>query len=80
MKNKKFKFSDIIIAETKDYIIVNKPPFVSCLDDRNDNINIKDLAKEYSEDAQLCHRLDKDTSGVLVIAKNEEAYRNMAIQ
>lgn len=74
------KFSDLIIAETYDYIITNKPPFVSCLDDRNDDINIKDLAKEYWENAQLCHRLDKNTSGILVIAKNDQAYRNMAIQ
>ena len=80
MAKKKFIFKDSIISETNDYIIVNKPPFISCLDDRNDDINIKDVAREYSDDAQLCHRIDKDTSGVLVIAKNEEAYRNLSIQ
>jgi 23S rRNA pseudouridine955/2504/2580 synthase len=34
----------------------------------------------YTPDAQVCHRLDKETSGCLVIAKNQEAYRNIAIQ
>ncbi|MFI5222375.1 MAG: RluA family pseudouridine synthase, partial [Bacteroidia bacterium] len=27
---------------------------------------------------QLCHRLDKETSGVMVLSKNEEAYKKMA--
>lgn len=31
-------------------------------------------------DAQVCHRLDKDTSGVLAIAKNPDAYRHMSLQ
>ena len=31
-------------------------------------------------DAQICHRLDKETSGALIIAKNPEAYRYVSIQ
>ena len=80
MAKKKLSFQDLIVAETSNYFVINKPPFISCLDDRNDDINIKILAQEYHENAQLCHRLDKDTSGILVISKNEDAYRNMAIQ
>ncbi len=38
------------------------------------------LAKAYWPDAQLCHRLDKDTSGVLLIAKHPDAYRHASIQ
>jgi RluA family pseudouridine synthase len=38
------------------------------------------LARTYASDAQVCHRLDKDTSGVLAIAKNPEAYRHLSIQ
>lgn len=38
------------------------------------------LAKQYSDDAQACHRLDKDTSGVLMFAKNPEAYRHLSMQ
>ena len=80
MSKKKLVFKDLIIDETENYIIVNKPAHISCLDDRNDDVNIKDLAKGYFEDAQLCHRLDKDTTGVLIISKNDESYRNVAIQ
>lgn len=76
----KIKFSDIIVFEDDDYVLVNKPAFVATLADRNDKVNISDLAKEYCSDAQVCHRLDKETSGVLAIAKNPEAYRHLSIQ
>ena len=29
---------------------------------------------------RLCHRLDKETSGILLLAKSDEAYREMAIK
>ncbi len=70
----------LILEETADYIFINKPPFISTLADRNDSVTILSLAKKYLEEAQICHRLDKDTSGVLLIAKNPEAYRNASIQ
>lgn len=76
-------FSDFIIFENEDYIIVNKPPYVSSLDERTVDkagISILRMAKEYHADAQLCHRLDKETSGALAIAKNPDAYRNLSIQ
>lgn len=38
------------------------------------------LAKQYIADAQVCHRLDKETSGCLIIAKNPEAYRMISMQ
>lgn len=77
---KKPNFKDLIIGETEDYLIINKPPQISSLDDRFDPFNIKSLAREYNEDLTLCHRLDKDTSGVLVLSKHQDAYRHMAIQ
>jgi 23S rRNA pseudouridine955/2504/2580 synthase len=66
--------------EDQDFVLINKPPFISTLEDRNDPQNILALAKEYFSDAQVCHRLDKDTSGVLAIAKNPAAYRHLSMQ
>ncbi len=78
----KVLFKDLIIFENQDYIVINKPPHLSCSEDRNGDIlhNIKSLAQTYAEDPQLCHRLDKETSGVLAIAKNPEAYRHLSMQ
>ncbi len=80
MKAHKIRFEDLILFENDDYAVVNKPPFLSTLEDRNESVNLLRIAREYIGDAQVCHRLDKDTSGALAIAKNPEAYRNLSIQ
>ncbi len=75
------KFQDLILFENDDLIVVNKPPFLSSLDEREGgDLNLLRLAKNYWGDAQICHRLDKETSGALIIAKNPEAYRLVSMQ
>src|SRR6187431_1377576 len=75
------KFTDLILFEDDDIIVVNKPAFISTLDEREGGeINMLRLAKNYVDDAQICHRLDKETSGALIIAKNPEAYRSVSMQ
>lgn len=80
MKQYRIVFKDLILFEDENYVLVNKPPFLSTLEDRNEKINLLRLARTYVEDAQVCHRLDKDTSGVLAIAKNPESYRHLSMQ
>ncbi|GGZ40037.1 RNA pseudouridine synthase [Echinicola pacifica] len=77
---KKVDFEELILFQNNDYLVINKPPYLSTLDDRHERQNILHLAKSHTPDAQVCHRLDKETSGCLVIAKNPDAYRNIAIQ
>jgi 23S rRNA pseudouridine955/2504/2580 synthase len=75
------KFQDLILFENPDIIVVNKPPFLSSLDEREGgDINLLRLAKQYWDDVQICHRLDKETSGAIIIAKNPEAYRLVSMQ
>jgi RluA family pseudouridine synthase len=76
----KFKLADSILFEDDNYVLVNKPPFFSTLEDRHTKANLLSAAREYIPTAQVCHRIDKDTSGVLAIAKNPDAYRHMSIQ
>lgn len=75
-------FKDLILFEDDHHIVVNKPPFVASLDERGGSgeVNILRLAKQYSPDAQVCHRLDKETSGAIIIAKTPEAYRSVSMQ
>jgi len=55
-------FSDIeVIFEDFDIIAVNKPAMMDSYD----------LEKKF-EGSHLIHRLDRETSGVLLLAKNEE--------
>ncbi len=71
---------DIILFEDADFVLVNKPPFISTLADRSGSKSLLELARAYTPDAQVCHRIDKDTSGVLAIAKNPGAYRHLNMQ
>lgn len=77
---KKHSVTDLILWEDLDFIAVNKPPFLSTLEDRTEPVNLLALVRGYCETAQACHRLDKDTSGIIVFAKNPEAYRHMSMQ
>ncbi|NBA85382.1 RNA pseudouridine synthase [Emticicia sp. CRIBPO] len=79
---KKLELKENIVFENDNYVVINKPPFVASLDERtpDKSVSILRLAREMFDDIQLCHRLDKETSGALVMAKNPEAYRNLAMQ
>lgn len=75
------KFKDLIVFEDDRLIVINKPPFLASLDERTGNeTSVLKLAKQYHSDAQVCHRLDKETSGLLLIAKNPESYRAVSIE
>jgi len=76
----RIKFKDTILYEDADYIVINKPPFISSLEDRSSSINILSLARGYDDQVHLCHRLDKETSGCLIIARNEDVYRHTSLQ
>ena len=69
------EFKKLIIHEDDDFIVINKPPHVSTLEDRSSPLNILKWARTYWSEAKVCHRLDKTTSGLLVIAKNDETYK-----
>ncbi|MFL5731120.1 MAG: RluA family pseudouridine synthase [Cytophagaceae bacterium] len=74
-------FKNLIVLENDDFMVINKPSGIPSLDDRTgEGISIIRLAKEYWPDAQIGHRLDKETSGILALAKNPEAYRHISMQ
>ena len=52
---------------------------MASLDDKSKR-NLQNLARKYDANLQLCHRLDKNTSGILLMAKNPESYRHIAMQ
>jgi 23S rRNA pseudouridine1911/1915/1917 synthase len=56
------------IFEDDDIIAINKPPFINC----------DEIVKKYPKNVKLLHRLDKDTSGVMLLVKNED-FRRKAI-
>jgi 23S rRNA pseudouridine955/2504/2580 synthase len=73
-------FKDWVVFEDEDYLVINKPPYFSTLEDRTGASSILDLAKKYHPGSQVCHRLDKETSGALLISKHNEAYKHASTQ
>ena len=75
-KNKKSFYLDLykktLIKDNKNWFILNKPNKIAVQGGTGQNKNIDELLRSISNDCQfkLVHRLDKDTSGILVIAKN----------
>ena len=64
------KFKQSIIYENKDFIIVNKWTDVATQGVSKISISIDDIIKNISKKYNLVHRLDKETSGLLILAKN----------
>jgi 23S rRNA pseudouridine1911/1915/1917 synthase len=72
---------DWVVFKCNDYLIVNKPAGVLTLPDRFDKQKtnvITALKQEYTE-AYPVHRLDKDTSGILLVARNKTFHREMSL-
>jgi 23S rRNA pseudouridine955/2504/2580 synthase len=78
---KKTTFADLVIFENDRVVVVNKPPMLSSLDERfTEAPSVLRLAKAHNADLRLCHRLDKETSGALILAKDDEAYRFISME
>ena len=71
-----------IIFEDDDYVVVNKDSGMLAIPDRyNKELpNLYDLLTEKYGKIFIVHRLDKDTSGVIIFAKNPEAHRDLSVR
>ena len=56
--------------ENNNFIIFNKWSSISSQGGSKITISIDDIIKNISDNYKLVHRLDKETSGLLIIAKN----------
>ena len=62
-----------IVYEDDNIIVVNKPSGISVTDNSLKEKNLTQIMQEKYSTAMPCHRLDRNTSGLVVFAKNEEA-------
>jgi 23S rRNA pseudouridine1911/1915/1917 synthase len=75
------KLTDYLVFENDDFIALNKPSGLLSIPDREGKeISLKVLLQEKYPQVFTVHRLDKDTSGLIVFAKNEETHRNLSMQ
>jgi 23S rRNA pseudouridine955/2504/2580 synthase/23S rRNA pseudouridine1911/1915/1917 synthase len=75
------KLAELIIFEDEDFIALNKPSGLLSIPDREGKeISLKNLLQEKYGNIFTVHRLDRDTSGLIVFAKNETAHRHLSMQ
>ena len=74
--SEKAKYDDFIIEDNENFIVINKPSGIPVQSGTKSFKNIIDTLRKtkYFENAKpfIVHRLDKDTSGILIVAKNRE--------
>ena len=61
-----------IIFEDEEICVIDKPPFMTS--------SQEEIQKHLKKPYFLCHRLDKETSGLLVLAKNKRALESIEKQ
>lgn len=62
------------IYEDNNIILVNKPIGISVTDDKYSDKTLTDLlCEKYGFEVFPCHRLDRNTSGIILYAKNKES-------
>ena len=65
-----------IVFENNDFVAINKPTGLLTIPDREQTEkSLKEYLKEKYGDIFTVHRLDKDTSGLVIFAKNETAHK-----
>ncbi len=70
-----------IIFENDYFIVLNKPSGLLSIPDRfGKDPSLKTILQEQYEKIFTVHRLDKDTSGIIVFAKDEETHKYLSKQ
>lgn len=69
-----------IVYEDNNILVAYKPQGI--LSNNEDNIDIieptfEELIKNIEPNSVICHRLDRNTSGLLIFAKNNESYKEL---
>lgn len=74
------KFSPEIVYENEWFCVVNKPSGMLSVPGKGSSVSVQDwLVGRYGEDrgVKMAHRLDRDTSGLLIATFGPEAFRVM---
>ena len=75
-KKELIKYEDYVIENNENFIVINKPAGIPVQSGTRSFRNITDVLKnsKYFQDTKpyIVHRIDKETSGILIIAKNRK--------
>ena len=73
---------EAVIFKDDDLLVLNKPPGLACQGGSKQTRHVDGLSEAlrfgYKEKPKLVHRLDKDTSGVLLMARTRQIARDLS--
>ena len=72
------EFKRSIVFENNDFIVLNKWSQIATQGGSKIKISIDHIIKSINEQYRLVHRLDKETSGLLLIAKNLKSAKKLS--
>jgi len=74
------KIDDHIIFQNDEFVIINKPAGLLTIPDREGKeTSLKGILKEKFGEIFTVHRLDKETSGIVLFAKNERSHKQLSV-
>jgi RluA family pseudouridine synthase len=75
----KADFESWICYEHDRFLVINKPAGISSLHERSEEApTVIEQLKDFNPNYQLCHRIDKYTSGLLLISKDNDTYKYLS--
>lgn len=77
-ESKMQEFKNNIIFDCKDFFILNKPSLLATQGGTRIKISVDEYLFHLNPEFRLVHRLDKETSGVLMVAKSRSAATQIA--
>ena len=70
-----------IVFENERFVLINKPAGLLSIPDRlGKEVSLKTMLQEKYDQVFTVHRLDRDTSGLIVFAKDEETHKLLSQQ
>lgn len=73
-------FDKYVLKEDNDILLVNKPSRIISHASRVNKFGVEEIARYKRGEIYLVNRLDIDTTGIIVLAKNEKAFLKMKEQ
>lgn len=78
-RDSKLQLLNMIIAENDDLLVINKPPGLNVQGGSRVVLSLNDMVSQFvqfrdsSKQVHLLHRLDRDTSGIVLFAKSKQS-------
>ncbi len=67
-----------VIYQSEDILAVSKDQGIPVMSDGNNEISLLDeVQQQFGKQCRLCHRIDRNTGGIVLIAKNPAAEKRM---